>query len=125
MAARDRLRGSLQASLIRLSLDFNTEIATAARAMLPADSGSPAAENAVAEHYTQWKKTARHAQMFRRIAIAEPGNRTVALRSLNLEKDVFEPHGVAAGLDTSSGAPGKHDVPGTSARARLPRTSAR
>ena len=40
VAARDRLRGSLQASLYRLSLDFNTEIATACRALLPAVSGT-------------------------------------------------------------------------------------
>ena len=32
-AARDRLRGSLQASLNRLSLDFSAEIATAVRAV--------------------------------------------------------------------------------------------
>src|ERR1017187_10570327 len=64
VAARDRLRGSLQASLNRLSLDFTTEIDTACRALLPADSGpdSPAAETEVAARYTQWKKTGRHGQ---------------------------------------------------------------
>ena len=61
VAARDRLRGSLQASLNRLSLDFSTEIATAARGLLPASSpsDSPATETEVAARYAQWKKTAR------------------------------------------------------------------
>src|ERR1035437_10548150 len=65
VAARDRLRGSLQASLYRLSLDFDTEIATACRALLPADSGpgSPAEETEVAARYAQWKKTARRGPM--------------------------------------------------------------
>jgi signal transduction histidine kinase len=92
VAARDRLRGSLQASLNRLSLDFNTEIATAARALLPAASGSPspATETEVAARYAQWKKTGRRGQMFRHIAIAEPHNKTVLLRNLDLDKAVFE-----------------------------------
>src|ERR1039457_2207376 len=62
VAARDRLRGSLQASLNRLSLDFNTDIATAARALLPSASDSTATETEVADRYAQWKKTGRHSQ---------------------------------------------------------------
>jgi hypothetical protein len=42
-AARDRLRGSLQASLNRISVDFGVEIAAAARALLPADIASDSA----------------------------------------------------------------------------------
>src|ERR1035438_9081415 len=59
VAARDRLRGSLQASLNRLSLDFNTEIATACRALLPADSGpgSAAAEAEVLARYRSVEHT--------------------------------------------------------------------
>ena len=92
VAARDRLRGSLQASLNRLSLDFNTEIATACRALLPADSGpgSAAAEAEVLARYAQWKKTARRGQMFRHIALAEPRNKTAVLRILDLDRGVFE-----------------------------------
>jgi signal transduction histidine kinase len=92
VAARDRLHGSLQASLYRLSVDFNTEIATACRALLPADSGpgGTAAEADVAARYAQWKKTARRGQMFRRIAIAEPRNKTMVLRNLDPDKAVFE-----------------------------------
>src|ERR1035438_5889160 len=92
VAARDRLRGSLQASLNRLSVDFNTEIANACRALLPADSsvGGAPAETEVAARYAQWKKSARRVQMFRRIAIAEPRNKTFMLRNLDLDKAVFE-----------------------------------
>src|ERR1035437_4887354 len=91
VAARDRLRGSLQPSLNRLSLDFNTEIATACRALLPADSGpgSAAAEAEVLVRYAQWKKTARRGQMFRHIALAEPRNKTSVLRILDLDRGVF------------------------------------
>ena len=87
LAARDRLRGSLQASLDRLSRDLNSEIATACRALLPANP-SPTAQPSEAElaaRYEQWRKTARRGQIFRAIAIAEP-----QLRRLNLETGVFE-----------------------------------
>ena len=92
VAARDRLRGSLQASLNRISLDFNSEIATACRALLPGDGapGGPAAEAEMAAHYAEWKKVARHGQMFRHIAIAEPQNKNLVLRNLNLDRAEFE-----------------------------------
>src|ERR1035437_7381024 len=58
VAARDRLRGSLQASLNRLSQDFNSEIGAAPRALLFAQiSLVPVAEADLAARYAQWKKT--------------------------------------------------------------------
>ncbi len=92
VAARDRLRGSLQASLNRLSSDFDGEIATACRALLPAasDTAGAATETAVAANYARWKTIGRHSQMFRHIAMAEPRNKTMALRNLDLDKAVFE-----------------------------------
>jgi signal transduction histidine kinase len=91
VAARDRLRGSLQASLNRLSLDFNGEISTACRALLPSAPGSDslAAETEVAARYAQWK-TGRRGRMYRHIAIAEPRNKTLVLRNLDLDKAQFE-----------------------------------
>ena len=91
-AARDRLRGSLQASLNRVSLDFSAELATAVRALMPVDAASDIStvETEMASRYAQWKTAARHRQIFRRIAIVEPRNKTLVLRSLNLDKDVFE-----------------------------------
>src|SRR5260370_13706542 len=91
MAARDRLRGSLQANLNRLSLDFSTELAAACRALLPEGSGldSQANETEVAARYMRWKTTGRHSGMFRHIAIAEPRNQTLVLRNLDLDNAVF------------------------------------
>jgi len=90
-AARDRLRQSLHANLGRLSADFSAEIASACRAILPAN---PVADEAVAEsemaaRFVEWKKTTR-GQMFRRIAVALPRQGSAALRSLDLERAVFE-----------------------------------
>src|ERR1035437_7523963 len=92
VAARDRLRGSLQASLNRISQDFNSEIAAAPPALLLAPvSAGPVAEEDLAARYAQWKKTMRRGQMYRHIAIAEPRNKTMLLRNLDLDKAVFEP----------------------------------
>jgi signal transduction histidine kinase len=92
VAARERLRSSLQANLNRLSSDFSTELAAACRALLPEGSAvdGKADEAEVAERYAQWKKTSRHSQMFRHIAIAEPHNQTLVLRNLDLDQAVFQ-----------------------------------
>lgn len=91
VAARERLRGSLQANLDRLSQDFDSEIASACRALLPAtpQAGAQAAEAEVAVRYELWKKTLRHGRIFRRLAIAAPQNDTAALRGLDLESGAF------------------------------------
>src|ERR1039458_1603839 len=87
LAARDRLRGSLQASLDRLSADFNSEIAEACRALVPANSTPDphAAATEFAARFEQRKRTARNGQLFRAFAIAQP-----QLRRLNLQTGVFE-----------------------------------
>ena len=93
LAARDRLRASLQASLFRLSLDFDSEITHACRALLPADRPpeAPLVESEFAARYSQWKKTARHHQLFQTIAIAQPRDQTFLLRTLDLQRGVFVP----------------------------------
>lgn len=91
VAARERLQGTLQANLNRLSQDFNSEITTACGALLPAefqpDAGAVEAE--VAGRYEQWKKSARQGQIFRRIAIAVAQKDSVALRSLDPQSGRF------------------------------------
>src|SRR5271166_4310898 len=74
VAARERLRSSLQANLNRLSNDFGSEIATACRALAPvnAHGDEAAAETEMAARFLEWKKTARNGHIFRRIAIAVP-----------------------------------------------------
>jgi signal transduction histidine kinase len=83
LAARDRLRGSLQASLDHLSQDFNSEIAEACRALVPANT--PPSEAELAARFEQWRKTAGQGRIFRALAIAQP-----QLRRLNLETGAFE-----------------------------------
>ncbi len=94
VAARERLRGSLQASLNRFSRDFNTEIATAASSLAPSNSGAdlPSVETALSTHYAEWKKTSRHVAIFSRIAIVEPqeGQPEPVLRILDLNSGKLE-----------------------------------
>lgn len=86
VAARERLRGSLQASLNRFSRDFNFEVATATGALVPANPtpDAQAAEAVLSAHYEEWKKSARHSRIFSRIAIAVPQEGTALLRILDL-----------------------------------------
>jgi hypothetical protein len=73
VAARERLRDSLQATLNRLSRDFNLEIISACRAVLPFNPSPDlqVAEAEFASRYEQWKRTSRHGQLFRRLALAD------------------------------------------------------
>jgi signal transduction histidine kinase len=91
VAARDRLRGTLRASLIRTSQDFNSELVTACGAILPSATSSDAAalRRQMAAQYLEWKKTARHAQMFRRVGLAVPLTHSVQLQMLDLDSGVF------------------------------------
>src|SRR4051794_22090105 len=83
-AARDRLRVSLQASLMRISQEFSAEIGNACRALLTPPVASPeSAETEIAANFAQWKKTARHNQMFRRIGLAVPENHRLKLLILD------------------------------------------
>ncbi len=73
-AARDRMRGSLQASLSRVSQELETEIGTAIAAIAPMspERDSVAVDQMVRERYDSWKQNSRHAQMFARVAVAVP-----------------------------------------------------
>jgi len=91
VAAQERLRGSLQASLNRLSHEFNSEITASCRALLPATppGETRTAEMEVAARYVQWRKAGRQVMMFRRIALAVPENHALTLRVLDPAKAVF------------------------------------
>ncbi|MEO8595174.1 MAG: HAMP domain-containing sensor histidine kinase [Candidatus Solibacter sp.] len=88
-AARDRLRGGLQASLFRISQEFSSELANACRALLVPSSGIP--EKDIAANYAQWKNPGRNSQMFRHIAVAIPVKQSVELRMLDTDKAAFVP----------------------------------
>ena len=90
-ADRDRLRNTLQATLQRLSREFNTEITDACVALVP-QSPMNAGESGEAEYaarYREWKKTTRHGPIFRRIALAAPHEEKLTLRALDLNSGVF------------------------------------
>ncbi|MBZ5619211.1 MAG: HAMP domain-containing histidine kinase [Acidobacteriia bacterium] len=92
VAARERLRGSLQASLNRFSREFDSELSTATRALLPTNSATDAQsmDTGLVVRYEQWKRTGRHSQIFGRIAIAVPQAGTVVLRGLDLNTGMLE-----------------------------------
>ena len=91
VAAQERMQRSLQASLGRMSQDFNSEIANACRALVPATTPRDArmAEAEVEAQFEQWKKNNRGGQMFRRIAMAFPNDEELDLKILDLTKGVF------------------------------------
>jgi signal transduction histidine kinase len=91
VAARERMRSSLEASLGRLSQDFHGEISSAVRALVPSGElvESREIEAEVAHRYGIWRKVGRHGQMFEAVAIAAPGEGGVTLRRLDPETGVF------------------------------------
>ena len=93
VAAQERMQRSLQASLLRLSQDFNSEIANSVRALVPATATSDArmAESEIEAQFDQWKKNNRGGQMFRRIAIATPHDEELSLKILDSDKGQFSP----------------------------------
>ena len=66
LAERERLKAGLQASLHRLSQDFNTEITGLCAALLAgAPSGTESdREKAYAVNYSQWRGSRRHPRLF-------------------------------------------------------------
>src|SRR5579863_2320724 len=96
-AARDRMRGSLQASLTRVSQELDTEIATAIAAIAPLKPQNDAttAEELLRQSYDQWKQNTRHGQMFSRVALAVPQG--VELRLINIEPSNLAVDGVWPG----------------------------
>ena len=92
IADRERLRQSLDASLRRVSQDFNAEIAASIRGLLPSNSqpNADATEAALAERYEEWSKVDEHKRLFGRVAIALVHNDKTLFRNLNLQTGVFE-----------------------------------
>ena len=90
-AARDRLRAGLQANLVRLSRDFNADIASAWKELMPTEplDSAAAVEREVAARYALAGRNGRAAQLFRRVAVGVPEGSTVALRILDPERGTF------------------------------------
>lgn len=92
VADRERLHQSLQTDLNRLSQDFNAELTSACRALIPATLQTVATVSAAdfAAGYAQWRKSAHHAQFFRSIALAVPQNQEVVLINLDLQSGITQ-----------------------------------
>lgn len=91
LAERHRLKSGLQASLNRLSRDFNGEISTACAALLPVQqtgSHDPREEDYSAR-YLQWRDSSQHEPVFRAIARAVPQGDHLILRRMDLATGQF------------------------------------
>ncbi len=94
IAARERLHSSLQASLVALSQDFNTELRSAVDALAPNSSPSAqAAQDAVAAAYESAPPSSRRHLWFSRIAMAVPQKGGVDLRLFDRDARVWIPAG--------------------------------
>ena len=113
VAARDALQTALQANLVRLSQDFNSEIVSACRALLPPGGlAEPAeVESEIVSRMEAWKKSS-HAQAVRRVAMVVPHNGTAELRMLDSGQRQVYYRGLAAGLEVNRGAVGRPAYPG-------------
>jgi hypothetical protein len=82
---RDRMRNTLQAKLDRVRRDFNGDLADAVNALTPPGSfvDADALERAMLAHLD------RDVRMFRRIAIAIPGEYLITLRMFDMGKRRF------------------------------------
>lgn len=92
LAERDRIRGSLQASLSRISQDFNSDLTAACIALLP-DHPIPdtaARHNEYATRFIQTKES-RHGRMLEAIYIAQPHRDRIKLLKMAPGRPEFIP----------------------------------
>src|SRR3954468_3737518 len=81
VAAGERMKGALRGNLMRLSQDFNTEIATSVRALAPAGVIDAAAAESEFERRFEQVKNAQHgASLFRRVGFAVPDGDQIKLK---------------------------------------------
>lgn len=92
VAERQRLRTSLQASLQRLSQDFNSELNSAIAGLIPYPAQFDEYErlDAYAAIYQQWKSASPHTKLFRRLAVAVPETDHIDLYILNTTTGEYE-----------------------------------
>ena len=78
-ALRDRLRASLQASLMRLSRELNSDVSDPSTALAPASfRDRHSAEAEIAARFDRWSKTSgRHGMLSRLATAGREGDRAV------------------------------------------------
>ena len=91
-AERERLLYGLQASLERLSQEFNSELNAACAAHLasPQEIEESGREAAYASRHERWREAGRHEQLFRAVALAVPENGSLKLWKLDGARRTFE-----------------------------------
>src|ERR1035438_5790115 len=91
-ALRDRLRASLQASLMRLSRELNSDVSAPSTALAPASfRDRQSAEAEIAARFDRWSKTSgRHGMLSRLATAGREGDRAV-LRVFDPATSVFAP----------------------------------
>ncbi len=90
IAGRERLRGSLRASLARLGDDFDSEITAAARSLLPDVPPGAALDAVFLAHYRQWRQSTGRARWFDRIALAMERGGEPVLLTVDAERGVLK-----------------------------------
>jgi len=91
-ALRDRLHASLEGSLDRLSRDVNAEISAASMGLMPlSPRDRESAEQEILSAFHQWKGTARHRQIVRRVALASLADDAIDLHMLDMDHAMFVP----------------------------------
>jgi len=87
VAARERLHGSLQATLFRLSQGLNTELTATFGGLIPPNGqGDPQAmQRDLVARYQEWE-AGHNPQIFRQIAMAIPRKQTLQLWDLDLQR---------------------------------------
>src|SRR5689334_11980527 len=87
VAARERLRASLQGSLERVSRDFQTELTAAARAIAPeaSDTTPEYLAREAGERYQAWKSADHQGRLFRTVALITREGDSLVLREPDSE----------------------------------------
>jgi signal transduction histidine kinase len=89
-AERVSMRAGLESSLKRLAEEFNLELNSGLAALMPSEPvDETAREAAYAARARQWRETAEHPELFRRIAIALPDGDGLTLRHLDPASGAF------------------------------------
>jgi signal transduction histidine kinase len=89
VAARERLQGSLRASLMRLSQDFDDEIRSASFALMPAGAGP--LDRQVETRFRQWQASARHPGLLRSVVLTGPSQHGSEVRVLDGSTGAWQP----------------------------------
>jgi len=92
LAERATMRNRLDQGLKGISQAFDTEIASAATALLPSDAGTPElTDEALVRRYLAWEKASAHPRLFRRVDRARKLDGAPELASLDPDRSAFRP----------------------------------